>query len=371
MISISGKLARWASVYIVWDADNWCGVGKLSPTPFGRFYSIDVVNGKATEVDHRGVDFNTRHAMRIRLGSDHVAFQYELDGKWVDLRTIERPNGFAGAPKLVAAGKYYGADDKPFGKGSPNAIGEEKQSGAIDEVSIEPTPATEWKLTEAQLKAVRQPPDEPVNALLRQGKDDPTFEQIVGYYPPFRSPREIVGVAGHVQEIGVDWLGRLDTSPWTAPKAWFLVGEPAVAFGQLGVPFQRRLLHGYLPLVTLSRVIDGVEHELTVFGWSEGFRVDKETFAYARMTATVVGNDKKVRLPKQVTFAWGDGDKYRNIPMAERDGRAEGFLKLKWPEPASARESRRPSSTPSSGRPRICGSRSLPLPRGSTCRTCG
>src|SRR5690242_742926 len=37
LISISGKLARWASVYLVWDADNWCGVGKLSPTPFGRF----------------------------------------------------------------------------------------------------------------------------------------------------------------------------------------------------------------------------------------------------------------------------------------------------------------------------------------------
>ncbi|SIO40721.1 hypothetical protein SAMN05444166_4450 [Singulisphaera sp. GP187] len=336
LISVSGKLARWASIYIVWDADNWCGVGKLSPTPFGRFYSIDVANGKGTEVDHRGVDFNTRHAMRIRLGSDHVAFQYELDGKWVDLRTIERPNGFSGAPTLVAAGKAYGVDDKPFAtEGAHNTIGDEKQSGAIDEVGIEPTPTSEWKLTEAQLKAVRQPPDEPVNALLRQGKDDPTYEQIVGYYPPFRSPREIVGVAGHVQEIGVDWLGRLDTSPWTPPKAWFLVGDSAVEFGQLGVPFQRRLLHGYLPLVTLSRVIDGVEHELTVFGWSEGFRVDQDTFAYARMTARVV--DKQARLPKRVTLAWGDGNKHRTMAMAERDGRAECFLKLKWPEPTSAR----------------------------------
>ena len=179
-----------------------------------------------------------RHALRIRLGKDHVAFQYELDGKWVELRTIERPAGFAGAPKLVAAGKSYDADDQPFGNDSHPTSGAETQSGAIDEVRIEPTPASEWKLTEAQLKAVRQPPGEPVNSLLRQGKDDPTYEQIVGYYPPFRSPREIVGVPGHAQEIGVDWLGRLDASPWAPPKAWFLVGDPAVAFGELGVPFR-------------------------------------------------------------------------------------------------------------------------------------
>ena len=155
------------------------------------------------------------------------------------------------------------------------------------------------------------PPAEPVNALLQQGDDDPTYEQIVGFYPPFRYPREIVGVPEHRDEIGVDWLGRLDASPWAPPKAWFLVGErPRRRIRQSGVPFKRRLLDGYLPLVTLSREIEGVDHELTVFGWSENFRVETETFAYADVTS----RGSTSRLPKQVTFAWGDGDK-RRIPM--------------------------------------------------------
>jgi hypothetical protein len=124
-------------VYIVWDEKNWAGVGKLSPTPFGRFYSIDVVDGQAHEFDHRGIDFNLPHRVRVRLASDHVAFQYELDGKWIDLRKIERPKQFAGAPRIVAAGKYYGAQDKPFATevaaaAAAAAPSEEKHSGAIE-----------------------------------------------------------------------------------------------------------------------------------------------------------------------------------------------------------------------------------------------
>ena len=86
-------------------------------------------------------------------------------------------------------------------------------------------------LTEAQLEAIRHPAPEPVNALLKQSDDDPTFEKIVGFYPPFRYPREIVGVPEHVQEIGVDYLGRLDNSPWAPPKAWFLIGDSLTPFG--------------------------------------------------------------------------------------------------------------------------------------------
>ena len=97
-VTISAKLARWAAVYLVWDRDNWVGVGKTSPTPFGRFSSIDVVGGKPCEFDHRGVDFNAPHVVRVQLGLDHIAFQYQLDGKWIDLRRIERPKEFAGAP---------------------------------------------------------------------------------------------------------------------------------------------------------------------------------------------------------------------------------------------------------------------------------
>ena len=114
-ITISCTLARWAAIDLVWDANNWVGLGKTSPTPFGRFSSIDVVGGKANEFDHRGVDFDAPHLVRIELGRDFVAFQFQLD------REVDRsaPHGaterIRRRSKILAAGKYYGADDRVFG----------------------------------------------------------------------------------------------------------------------------------------------------------------------------------------------------------------------------------------------------------------
>lgn len=79
LISVAGRTARWAGNYLVWGPEDWCGVGKISPTPFGRFSSLVVCDGKPIEADHRGIDFNAPHLVRIRLGKDHVAFQYRLD----------------------------------------------------------------------------------------------------------------------------------------------------------------------------------------------------------------------------------------------------------------------------------------------------
>jgi hypothetical protein len=330
-VTISCKLVRWAAIYLVWDKDNWAGLGKTSPTPFGRFSSIDVVGGAAHEFDHRGVDFNLPHAVRVQLGANHVTFQYQLDGKWTDLRRIERPREYAGAPKLVAAGKYYGAEDRLFGAGRKPAG--DRVSGAIRELRVEQTSADDLRLTHDQLEAIRHPTGEPVNALLKQSDDDPTYEQIVKFYPPFRYPRELIGVPEHVQEIGVDYLGRLDNSPWAPPKAWFLIGDSLTPFGQPGTPFKRRLLSGYIPVDTISRVIDGVEHELTVFGWSEKFSVDKDTYVIGQFTSKVVG---KGMLPKQIQIAWGNGDgERRPLTMIPDDSAVSCFFKMKWPEPAS------------------------------------
>jgi hypothetical protein len=330
-ITISCKLVRWAAIYLVWDKDNWVGIGKTSPTPFGRFSTIDVIRGTPHEFDHRGTDFNLPHAVRVQLGADHVTFQYQLDGKWTDLRRIDRPKEYAGAPKLVAAGKYYGAEDHLFGAGRKPAG--DRVSGAIRELRVEPTSPDELKLTQVQLEAIRHPIGEPVNALLKQSDDDPTYEQIAKFYPPFRYPRELIGVPEHVQEIGVDYLGRLDNSPWAPPKAWFLIGDSLTPFGAPGIAFKRRLLGGSIPVDTISRVIDGVEYELTVFGWSENFSVDQDTYVIGQFTSKVTGEGK---LPKQIHIAWGNGDSERRALPTKGDARAAAcFFKMKWPEPST------------------------------------
>ncbi len=319
-LTLSSKLVRWSGIYLVWNESNWCGVGKLSPTPFGRLYSMDVINGHTNEVDHRGIDFNFPHKVRVQLGEDHVRFDYLFENRWIRMRTIERPKGFSGAPKWIRIGKYYGSEDKPYGAQKSSELA----SGAIREVRVEVTPAKELKLSPTELEAVRNPKGEPVNALLRDNNEDPTFEKIAPFYPAMRSPREVVGVPAHPLDIGIDRLGRLDVSPWsTAPLVWFELNNKP--FGQDGAPFQRRLLQGYLPVLTIQRPIDGADCGLTVFGWSEEARVDKDLYAYCAFKAS----------PSQtVTMSWANNGKHE----FKLNQSGTSFFKFKFPEPASVAE---------------------------------
>ncbi len=335
-ITVTGRVSRWGAFYLVWDADNWCYLGKISPTPFGRFSSNVVVAGKDLEVDHRGIDFGMTHWLKVGLGTNYVRFSYSNDGKeWTELRTVERPTGFSGAPKLVAAGRPYTAIEHPFSKEIAKVPSEGgRLTGRITEISVVSTPHEEVTLSKADIEALRKPKVEPVMALLGQDAKDPTFERIVGYYPPMKFPREIVGVPGHPLDIGVDWLGRLDVSPWTPPLAWFEVGEPSRPLGREGVPFKRRLLHGYLPVITLNTDRDGVDYELSVFGASPGFRVDKDLIAYVSISAR---SSYPGKAPRSVALVWENGKQRRAFPLkSDEDGRSRCFLSFRYPHPDSA-----------------------------------
>lgn len=358
-IMVSATIARWGGVYVVWDENNWCGVGKNAPTPFGRFYSITVINGKPAEVDHRNVDFNAPHRLRVQLGSDYVRFQYGDGRRYIDLRTIERPAAWSAAPKVIAGGKYYGADDRPFIEKDSTATtaGDGKSNGAVRDFRVRPTPAGELKLTAGQLQAVRNPPPEPVSAVLQQSDEDPTYEQIVDYYPPFKSPREVVGVPAHPLDIGVDQLGRLDVTPWGPPLAWLEIGDPPQPFGQENVyngayftwdrsanamvpperpnTIKRRLQDGYLPVLNLSTTLRGTKREMTVFGWSDNFRVEKDLFAYGKL---VITSEKTDDLPAQMSLVWGGGDKRRTFKAAVDSSQAVCCVRFKYPHPDTAVE---------------------------------
>lgn len=336
LITLSGKLSRWGSIYLVWGPEAWCAVGQVSPTPFGRIYSTLVTKGKGDETDHRGIHFPTPRWLRIRLGENYIRFDYSQNGtEWLELRTVERPKEFSGAPKLMAAGKYYEVEDRPFASAPPQRKYDENKeiTGRILELHAEATPQKNLKLSAAELKKLREPKVDPVMALLNQSKDDPSYEKIVGFYPPMKYPREVVGVAAHPLDIGVDYLGRLDVSPWTKPVAWFEVGNPGVPLGKEGAPFQRRLQQGYLPIDTLTTSRDGVEYELTVFGWSDGFSVDKPLFAYTRLTAKSTGG----KLPQQVALV--SPDKKRHAWQMTADGNQAQFcLQIQYPDTDSAKE---------------------------------
>jgi hypothetical protein len=336
LITYSGKITRWGAIYLVWGEKNWCAIGQLSPTPFGQLYTTVVTNGTGGETDHRGVDFNYPRWVRIQLGGNYIRFYFSNDEKsWSVLRTIERPSSFAGAPKLIAAGKYSTRDDQPFANGNAFSAGDGRMDGRILALHAEATPEAARNLTDAELEEVRKPYVEPVNALLQKIDVDPSFEEVAPHYPAMKFPREILGVPSHPLAIGIDWQGRLDVSPWTAPTAWFEIGNPPVPFATNSTQLQRRMLRGYLPIETLSTERDGVHYELTVFGWSDGFHVDRPLFAYAHMTAHSLNGTP---LPHEIALVTPDNKRQTWKMSLAKDGDAQFFLRLDFPNTATATE---------------------------------
>jgi hypothetical protein len=350
LITVSAKIAQWGAVYLVWDENSWCSAGQISPTPFGRLFSSIVTKREGDEEDHRGINFGPPRWVRIQLGENFIRFFYSDDEKqWTELRTVPRPKVFAGAPKWFVVGKYYETEDRPFAikAGSPtsdsgtNAYGDQiwqggdKIGGRILEVKVEETHAGKRKLSGAEVKKLREPKVDPVTAAVRKSKADPSYESIVSFYPPFKLPREVVGVPVHPLDIGVDRLGRFDVSPWSAePVAWFEVGEPGTPLGKDGEPFKRRLKKGYLPIDTLSINRSGADYELTIFGWSEDFDVEKPLYAYACLRAKIAGNNasRKAALvaPKKQRKDFELKD--------EPKGTAAVCLRFKFPEPGTVEE---------------------------------
>ena len=335
-IVVTARLGRWASICLVWGPDAWCGVGKASPTPFGRYYSSVVAGADVDVEDDRGLDFNALQYVRIELGGNYIRFSSSPDGStWTEMRTVERPAALAGAPARLAAGRSYEAAEKPFsGLDAPRARTEHTPlDGWVSDLRVSPLPETGRRLTDARLQALRLPRVDPVAATLQGNEDDPTFESIADKYPAMKHPREIVGVPAHPLDIGVDRLGRLDVSPWTPPLAWFEVGDPPSPLGREGVPFRRRLLHGYLPILTLNTSRDGVDYELTVYGTSEGFSPDAELIAHVALAAKPADGSAAPPL----ALVWGDGDRRTTIPTTTgADGWARGFLTFPYPKPEAA-----------------------------------
>jgi hypothetical protein len=335
LITVSAHIAQWGSIYLVWGEGDWCGTGQISPTPFGRLFSTVTKKGEGDEEDHRGIDFGLARWVQIQLGENFIRFLYSNDGTtWTELRTVVREKRFAGAPRWLVAGKYYDASDKPFAHTFAPTQPGDNIGGRILELKVEANASSLTKLSDEELKKLREPKVDPVTASFNRTTNDPSYESIVNFYPPMKLPREVVGVPVHPLDIGVDRLGRLDVSPWAAPVAWFEFGDPAIPLGKEGLPFKRHLLKGYLPIDTLTITREGIDCELTVFGWSEDFNVTKPLHAFTRLTLRATAGHT---LPQQLALVAPNNKRRAWSPKIAGDT-AQLCLRMKFPDPATAEE---------------------------------
>lgn len=327
-------------VYLVWDENNWAGLGKVSPTPFGRLATSITRNGETTETQHRGIFFHSPHLLRVQLGADHLRFQYSNTDKveWRHLLTIERNAEYAGVPKLVAFGRHYKAGEKPFATVANLEVTTTTRGKGIapmDDVVIEETPAGDLTMTAEERRWLHEPKPEPVNDLLKQSDDDPTYEQVSAVYPAMKYPREVTGVPAQALDIGIDYLGRFDVSPWTPPLAWLEIGDQPKPLAKNPEEISsRQLVEGYIPIVTLKKEDNGTKYELTALGWSDGFSADTNLYAYARLNLQV---NQGVHLPAKVSLVEEKtGKRVSWQPQGDSRDSADLYFKFKFPEPASA-----------------------------------
>jgi hypothetical protein len=337
-VTVTARIHDAATAYLVWNESTFVGVGKISPTPFARFHSVDAADGRLNDVDHTGCQGSAAHLMRIQLGEDCIRFQYANgDGpeQWRTLRTIERTDAYRNAPRLVVVGKNFGmsANSKMLVK--TDSVGRGNR-GLLANVEITETPTNQREMNSDERRRLTTPPVDPIEHLLVGNDRDPTFDEVARFYPEMKNKRELVGVPGQRNDIGTDWLGRIDASPWEGPIAWFQLGDSAEPFATEPRSVSHRLLDGYIPIVTLKTERDGISYELTVFGWSKGFSADADLYAYVRLTAWAGGDTTK--LPSKIALTGKAQKPLTFHPQPTPAGGLSLCLRFKHPDPTTAEE---------------------------------
>jgi hypothetical protein len=337
-VTVTARIHDAATLYLVWDDRTFVGVGKISPTPFARFHSVDAADGDIHDVDHTGCQGSAAHLVRVQLGDDCIRFEYASgDGpaKWRTLRTIERSDAYRAAPRLVAVGKNFGASEESKLLVKTDSVGRGSR-GLLAKVEIAETPPNARKMNADERRRLTAPPADSVEALLEDNDRDPTFEEVARFYPEMKNKRDLVGVPGQRNDIGTDWLGRIDASPWEGPIAWFEIGDAAEPFAKDSRQVSHRLLDGYVPVATLKTERDGVSYEITVFGWSNGFSSDADLYAYVRFSAWAGGDT--TQLPAKIALTGKAQKPVTFHPQPTPAGVLTVCLRFKHPDPTTAEE---------------------------------
>lgn len=337
-ITATARIHDAVSLYLVWSDGTFVGVGKVSPTPFARFQSVEAHAGKLRELDHTGCAGYAAHLVRVQLGEDCIRFQYANgDGEpvWRTLRTIERGADFTGAPQFVVVGKNLGISQDATMLVNTDSVGRGNR-GLLARLDLEATPANLLKMNADERRWLAEPQLDPVAELLHESDRDPTFEEVARYYPEMKNKRGLVGVPGQRNDIGTDWLGRIDASPWEGPVAWFEIGDDARPFAESPDQITHRLLDGYVPIVNLNTKQQDADYQMTVFGWADDFSATADIYAYVRLTAWAGGETEN--LPKQISLTGKEKKKISWAPKATPSGLMTLCIRFKHPDPNSAEE---------------------------------
>lgn len=337
-VTVTARIHDAATLFLSWDDDTYIGTGKVSPTPFARFHSIERRDGMTSERDHTGCSGSAAHLMRIQLGEDCIRFQAgkgDGDPQWLTLRTIRRLPQFAGAPKRIVIGKNLDVIANKEMLVDTDSVGRGNR-GLVANVEVIETPADALRMTEDERQWGDTKRPDPVAQLLDITKNDPTFEAVARFHPGMKFKREIVGVPGQVNDIGIDGRGHIDNSPWAPPIARFEFGEQNEPLARKPEELRHRLLDGYVPIDTITTTKGKTQYEMEVFGWSEDFSPTNDLYGYVKFMIWADGDS--TGLPSKITLRDNEGKQHVWEPKPSESGLLTHCIRFKHPDPSTVEE---------------------------------
>ncbi len=284
----------WAcGVFLYWSEGAWVQ-GAVTDSQGGQYYAAEASSGPPRETCLAPCDRARPQWLRVELGRDVVRWLTRTaeTEDWTLRRAVRRLPAWEGAPRLLILGKGYGREEAPYGRPDldndyPPDAGPEVEAW-FERVAVEPTPPERVPAGPGEIPPRHDVDGERLLAL----PGDPDYEAVAAVYPPMRHVREAVGVKWHRQEVGVSETGALELrSPADREGPMSLagtlhLGPEGTAFGSGPARPVKRLLEGWMPVVTASWPLGGVAYEMTVLGYSEGLSDRAPPFACVRLVAS-------------------------------------------------------------------------------------
>jgi len=329
----AGGISWVSSLFLYWDARNWCQVSVLENEP--SYYAVQLIDGQLHEHRRPLPAKADWYRVAIALGADCLRFQSSADGRsWTNLLVLDRPEEWMDkAPALLVIGKGFSRDQGEQHFLAPDLDNDYSERGAqtvswVRNVSVEPTPSADLHWSEAELREFTVAGRDPLGEAELAAKGDPSFDSVSRHFPPLKHPREALGVKDGPDEFVVLPDGSLDFAGTTGS---FLIGTPPKRFGEGNCA--KRLYDDFLPIAVATSQDGGLQLEQTAFGWSTNLSPDSRLFALVRLRITN-STSSALQVPvqfvaPQTVMHWeaevpaaGEGSIYLRVPFNEPAGAA-------------------------------------------------
>jgi len=295
------------SIFIYWERGSWLQMGVLHEGG-GIYFISENIEGKVKEYKEGKCNPTAFNYIAIELGIDCVRYLKSVDGKdWDTVLVTKRPKDFSAPPSKLILGKGFDSLRSEYQKQDLNNDNKDKGNFCVSymkDLNVTALEIQKIKMTPQERAKFQEQYLDILGMKELSGKEGPTFESVASCFPSMKSPREVVGVAEHPFDIGIDVNGTIELTQDIRNDrkgVFFLLGEKQKNFGEEQGSCKKSLLDGFLPVVICSynEPEENILYEQTIYGYSKDFSPDEDLYCYVRLR---IANQNKSAVLLKITL---------------------------------------------------------------------